>query len=140
MFGTRSPFGGEGDYNWEFINLEKVAAGEMEYVCWQPEDLPYNKGQNVYNVEDAKQLWTLQVISTICSMLAQISMIKEFESEFSTYPLWLRSRCEFACYRFMPLFNEYLRKDPDCGYLADRTFLPVENLIPSRLPDKKQAH
>lgn len=134
MFGTRSPYLGGSDNSKTFARLESVVKGEEDFVFWKPEELPYTKRQNVNNLEDAKKLWTLQVSSVICSMLFYIDLIKKYEAEFYTYPKWLRTRCEYACHQFMPLFKEYVRKDKDCGYLADRLFMPLDINIPSRLP------
>ena len=134
MFGTRSPYLSDSDYSKTFSRLESVVIGEKDFVFWKPEELPYTKGQNVNNLEDAKKLWAIQVSSVISSMLYYIDLIKKDEAEFSTYPKWLRTRCEFACNQFMPLFKEYVRKDKDCGYLADRLFMPLNIKIPSRLP------
>ena len=79
----------------------------------------------------------MRVVATICRMLFYIGQIKSDESNFNNYPIWLKTRCEFAVHKFMPLFKDYLRKDEDCGYLEDMTFIPMEVKRPVSLPDKK---
>ena len=137
MFGTRSPYVSVGNYSKAFQSLENVVKGTEPFVFWEPNEFCYGESQNIHSIDDLKKLWSMRVAATICRMLFYIGQIKSDESNFNNYPIWLKTRCEFAVHKFMPLFKDYLRKDEDCGYLADMTFIPMEVKRPVSLPDKK---
>ena len=121
--GKRNHLIGKSDSDLEFERFEKFITGIENVNLLFPNTIEF---KNCNNQEEAKVEWQKICKKIVASVKYNIGLVEPHRNEITTYPNWLRSRCEFAINKFYKYLIVYLQRDAD---LKDIDFDSIEPMF-----------
>ena len=114
---------GKSDSDLEFERFEKFITGIENVNLLFPNTIEF---KNCNTHEEAKVEWQKICKKIVASVKYNIGLVEPHRNEITTYPNWLRSRCEFAINKFYKYLIVYLQRDAD---LKDIDFDSIEPMF-----------
>ena len=121
--GKRNHLIGKSDSDLEFERFEKFITGVENVNLLFPNTIEF---KNCNTQEEAKEEWQKICKKIVASVKYNIGLVEPHRNEITTYPNWLRSRCEFAINKFYKYLIVYLQRDAD---LKDIDFDSIEPMF-----------
>ena len=121
--GKINPLIGKSDSDLEFERFEKFITGVENVNLLFPNTIEF---KNCNTQEEAKVEWQKICKKIVASVKYNIGLVEPHRNEITTYPNWLRSRCEFAINKFYKYLIVYLQRDAD---LKDIDFDSIEPMF-----------
>lgn len=121
--GKRNPLIGKSDSDFEFERFEKFITGVENVNLLFPNTIEF---KNCNTQEEANVEWQKICKKIVASVKYSIGLVEPHRNEITTYPNWLRSRCEFAINKFYKYLIAYLQRDAD---LKDIDFDSIEPMF-----------
>ena len=121
--GKRNHLIGKSDSDLEFERFEKFITGVENVNLLFPNTIEF---KNCNTQEEAKVEWQKICKKIVASVKYNIGLVEPHRNEITTYPNWLRSRCEFAINKFYKYLIVYLQRDAD---LKDIDFDSIEPMF-----------